>query len=83
MYYLLFIGYDYYPSGGWDDFKGSFKTIGEAKVAASELSKDDYYDWYQIVDFAPNMGTQKVIFKARGQWDEDCTGKAPHWEEVK
>lgn len=47
--YLLFAGATYYPSGGWDDFVGSFDTTEQAKDAL--LAKGfDYYDWAHIVD---------------------------------
>jgi len=29
--YLVFLGVDFYPSGGWDDFSDSFATLHEAK----------------------------------------------------
>ncbi len=45
--YLLFSGDEYYPLGGWNDFKGSFDTLEEAKEAKEKLSG---HDWYQIVD---------------------------------
>jgi hypothetical protein len=45
--YLLFAGCQYYPSGGWDDFKGSFDTIDEAKEQIKIL---DIEDWWHIVD---------------------------------
>ncbi len=31
MSYLLFAGEDYYPSGGMQDYWGTFETIEEAK----------------------------------------------------
>ena len=44
--YLLFSGYTYYPDGGWEDFRGSFRTLEEAKEATLEAPGD----WWQIVD---------------------------------
>lgn len=51
--YLLFAGKDYYPLGGWEDFKGSFSELREAIYAGERqdgqpLSPDGY--WYHIVD---------------------------------
>jgi len=40
--YLLFCFDVYYPCGGWDDYKGSFSSIEEAKKKAKELNQDDY-----------------------------------------
>jgi len=57
--YLLF-GYDqYYPSGGWTDYKGSFDSIEECKEMIESrnlgyMSKCDYWD---IVD----RDTEEVI----------------------
>ena len=31
--YLLFCGDTYYPLGGWEDFKGSFDTLEDARAA--------------------------------------------------
>lgn len=45
--YLLFAGFDYYPLGGWDDFKGDFDTKESALVyCTSEI----HSDWFQVVD---------------------------------
>lgn len=44
--YLVFAYECYYPNGGWNDFKGSYDTLEEAKVAA-KLCKREYN---QIVD---------------------------------
>lgn len=45
--YLLFAGGFYYPSGGWDDFRGSYSTPEEAKEVAESLT---YIDWWHVVD---------------------------------
>jgi hypothetical protein len=62
--YLVFAGSDYYPSGGWKDFKGSFDSIDEAKkfLNTEELRS---YDWWQIVDTT----TQEVVERdANNRW---------------
>lgn len=54
--FVLFAGDTYYPSGGWDDFRGSFHTKEEAERAAKEGWTRDHpmwtgkYDWTQIID---------------------------------
>lgn len=52
--YLLFGGNNYYPLGGWGDFKESFDSIEEAKTVAEEriYSDCEYWDleWFHIVD---------------------------------
>jgi len=45
--YKLFAGNDYYPSGGYDDFIGSFIDIDTAK---KNIETEFYYqDWAHIV----------------------------------
>lgn len=44
--FLVFAGEDYYPSGGWNDFVGSYPTLHEAKEAAVKQRRD----WWHIVD---------------------------------
>jgi len=43
--YALFAGDYYYPSGGWNDFRGSFETVEAAVDAVAP-----HYDWYHVVD---------------------------------
>lgn len=47
--YLVFAGYDYYPSGGWDDFQSDHETAEEAHAAVRTLVVKSH-DWYQVVD---------------------------------
>ena len=44
--YLVFIGGNFYPEGGWHDFVGDFDTLQDALVKVV-LLKDD---WFHIVD---------------------------------
>lgn len=46
--FLVFMGWDYYPEGGWKDYAGTFPTLLEANVYVALHSAD--WDWYQIVD---------------------------------
>lgn len=60
--YLLFVGPNFYPSGGWSDFAGSFDELGQAKAhlrrgdvrrAGSPetiIRFDQSEMWFQIVD---------------------------------
>jgi hypothetical protein len=45
--FLVFSGWYYQDLGGWLDFKGSFDTVEDAKVF---LTKNENYEWCQIVD---------------------------------
>lgn len=47
--YLVFSGYDFYPSGGFEDFKGSFEDFESAVKFALEV-KGGAHDWFQVVD---------------------------------
>lgn len=44
--YLVFRGDDYYPSGGFKDFKASYDTLEEAVESAKSSSGD----WAHVVD---------------------------------
>lgn len=54
--YFLFAGHNYYPQGGWEDFKGSFSTVNEAHGYELELYKISIVEasgcgwWWHIVD---------------------------------
>ncbi len=48
--FLLFTGFNYYPSGGWDDFANSFDTAEEAKVVGEHFINNQCGDWAHIVD---------------------------------
>jgi len=47
--YLLFATDQYYPYGGWDDFKGHFDTREEAEKEGKEYIENGK-DHYQIID---------------------------------
>jgi len=53
--YLLFAGDEYYPAGGWQDYRGRFNSLNEAIKAAAKLT----WDWWQIV----NLETGKIILE--------------------
>lgn len=44
--YFVFAYDTYYPLGGWNDFKGAFDTLEEARKIAQQTMTDNY----QIVD---------------------------------
>lgn len=56
--YLLFAGSRFYPSGGWNDFKGDHHTHFAAIEAAANL---DGIEWWHVVE----AETGKVV--ARGE----------------
>lgn len=55
--YMVFAGDAYYPIGGWEDFKGTFDLIEEARERARVSSGD----WFQIVE----TDTGKVVESRR------------------
>ena len=74
--YILLVGPLYYPSA-WDDFKGTFKTVDEAKSYAQGYIDDTVYQgnkWAQIVD-KENM---KLVSKC---WDFEDNPNETFWEE--
>ena len=48
--FVLFSGSTYYASGGWLDMQGSYSDLESAWTAAQELMKNDWFEWWQIVD---------------------------------
>jgi len=39
--YLLFTGDRYYPSGGWEDYKGRYSSLVECEARFKELYESD------------------------------------------
>jgi hypothetical protein len=53
--YLLFSGVVHKLSGGWNDFKGSFKDLEAAKNAFDKNKElNETSDWAHIVDLEQN-----------------------------
>jgi len=48
--YLLFSFDNYYPSGGFNDYKKDFDSHEEALSYIKETYESWHYDFYQIVD---------------------------------
>lgn len=49
--YLVFAGQEYYPGGGWMDFRGAFDELQDALVLAkSTVTGELSLDWVQVVD---------------------------------
>jgi hypothetical protein len=56
--YYIFAGLIYYPSGGWEDYKGSSAVRQHAIDKAKQLSSS-WGEWAHVVD----IRTGDVIFK--------------------
>lgn len=64
MRYAVFAGDDYYPHGGWKDFRSVHETLVEADAAADALVRAGDYmspDWWQVVD----LETQELLSEGR------------------
>ena len=63
--YCVFAGADYYPSGGWHDFRASRDTLEEAVQAAEALMEDEFLQcsWYHVFD----MDQRRVVAKSQYQ----------------
>jgi hypothetical protein len=48
--YLVFEFENYYPAGGWNDFKASFDSIEKAKASLPAIGSFSRADYYQIID---------------------------------
>lgn len=56
--FLVFMGSEYYPCGGWLDFKGDFASIDEAKSFILNGENDWALNWAQIFD----TETRKIVW---------------------
>jgi len=81
--YLLFLGENYYPYGGWKDFHGEFDSVKEAKqfVADNPTFEDNGHrakmSWAQIVDTTIN----KIVSVYKWRWNESKLHNEPGWKE--
>jgi len=68
--YLVFVGQDYYPAGGWQDFSNSFDTIAEAREDAATHTPVACkgWMWSHIVDTTTG---EEVSVDAVDEPDED------------
>lgn len=76
--FLLFAGQAYYPQGGWEDWRGSFDTLAEAKAAFLAWRHDDG-------DPGGNLTWGHIANDAEGEivsemWSEYVTG-GPGWSD--
>ena len=70
---MLFIGDNYYPSGGWEDFKGYFETVDHAK---EHVLKKDEGQWCHIVE------NSKIKWTATRKYMLNLKYTDWEWEEV-
>ena len=58
--YLLFAGDNYYPGGGFNDYRGRFETLEDALAWAARKS----HDWWHVVyDCAIVADSYHGVFK--------------------
>lgn len=52
--FLVFVGDDYYPQGGWRDFRGDYDSQAQAMDAIGQLAalrmRGQWWGWWQVVD---------------------------------
>ncbi len=61
--FLLFVGDQYYPGGGWDDFRDSFDSLPDALIACADIMTQEARDWWHIVDSV----TSSVVKRSDGE----------------
>ena len=57
--FAVFSGDQFYPNGGWRDFRSSYATIKAARQAAEGNKSLIPGDWIQIID----LRTGKFVFE--------------------
>ena len=65
--YAIFAGSYYYPSGGWNDFKGSFTTERLALLYVANMPR---CDWFQIVDLETGENLDTFENMSQSEVDE-------------
>jgi hypothetical protein len=72
---VLFVGGNYYPSGGWYDVWAFFETEEQALITMYQFAELDKFveyppkldgDWWHIVDLRKG----KVINRGRLEWED-------------
>jgi hypothetical protein len=60
--YLLFMGENYYPKGGWEDYVGCYEDMNIIKM---RIMADNQNDWFNIV-----KNNKMIIkgFKINNEW---------------
>lgn len=53
--FLLFTGMEYYPGGGWRDYRGRFPSIAAVRCFLYDMREDSDDVWYHIVDLAERV----------------------------
>jgi hypothetical protein len=57
--FLLFAGANYYPDGGWHDFRGAYQTLESARAELDSLNKRLRAGlWAHVVD----IRTENVVW---------------------
>lgn len=63
--FLVFAGLDYYPAGGWADFRGGFDDLDSAAAEAGRLILEQdpdkpkgcgRFEWSQVIDLEIGTG---------------------------
>lgn len=56
--FLVFAGYNYYPGGGFNDYRGTADTFDESKdILKSYFQNESWGTWGQIVDIVTGEKT--------------------------
>jgi hypothetical protein len=70
--YLVFLGENYYPKGGWEDFKKDFESFEEC-IHYINLEENKYFSWCHIV--CKDKSVKKYYHAFRVGWiSEDDRG---------
>jgi hypothetical protein len=71
---MLFAGTNYYPSGGWEDFKGYFNSIEDAMKFINDDKDLSYCSWCHIVI------DNKIILQGSSKYNHNTKDGKMIWE---
>lgn len=62
--FMLFAGFDYYPSGGWNDSIASFGNVEDAQKHYAEHSLASEWGWSHVAD----LETGEIVWATGGDY---------------
>ena len=66
--FMLFVGSNFYPSPGMEDFRSSFDDMAEACLEGDKLvNLETEDDWYQVYD----LTEEQIVARGKYKYDRN------------